>query len=175
MRGSMCGLAGLLSLLAVCLAATAARAHEADNASARIREIYAPLLAAYSNLALRPKAGSFPDAPAFALKHHLVSANLRTLLWRDQRRAEKTGERHLDFDFLFNGQDTCEKPLKILGIFPKNNTYIMKISNGCEVKPGLDQPYYFILVQEAGRWVIDDAQYTDGKTEFTLSSILKGK
>ncbi|MFP5238640.1 MAG: hypothetical protein ACLGQW_02305 [Acidobacteriota bacterium] len=140
----------------------------AADESEAILQVYKPLLAEYSRLFL----GSQPsEAIAFAQGKNMASSALQKLFKAEQRLRSKDGMGRLDFDFFFNAQDGCGKPLQILGLVREKGSYLMTVSNGCK---GM-KPYVFVLVKESDRWVMDDARYDfDGKI-VTLQDILKGK
>jgi len=127
-------------------------------------------------------AGTSPGAVEFSIKNSMVSKSLGSMLLKDEECARKEGGVcNLDFDFLFNGQDSC-KPLEVLDVAPNGDAYILKVSNRFEEcdKDGYYKPYDFTLIMESGVWVIDDATYSmkndDGKVSvFTLRGVLKGE
>lgn len=155
-------------------------AQDAD-ATAAVKARYEKLFAEYSRLIMNQTKTS-PSAISFSIKNNMVSKELKTLLLKDEACARKGGSIcNLDFDFLFNGQDSC-KPLKIVDVHPNKNTYILKVSNRFEEcdKDGYYKPYDFTLIEESGAWVIDDAAYSmkddNGKIiNFTLKGTLNRK
>ena len=157
-----------------------ALAQSADTAAA-VKARYEKLLAAYSRSMMHPSKAS-PNAIEFSIKNKMVSKELKALLLKDEECARKEGGIcNLDFDFLFNGQDSC-KPLKIVDVLPKGDTYVLRVSNRGEEcdKKGYYKPYDFTLIDESGTWVIDDAAYAfkedKGKVVTrTLKGILNGK
>lgn len=154
---------------------------QTGDVAASVKERYEKLLAEYSKVAMHVSKTT-PSATEFSIKKNMLSKGLKALLVKDEKCAKKSGEIcNLDFDFLFNAQDTC-KPLKIIDILQRDNSYAMKVSNRfeeCDAE-GYYKPYDFILIKEADTWVIDDIVYTrkddDGKiTKDTLRDILSTK
>ena len=166
-RKLIVGVVGCALLVLFCTTVHAASAQADDALSSDISKAYAPLLAAYSKEFMgNPSA----DCIAFAVKNDMVSADLKTLLLKESAYKKKTrGVGHLDFDMFFNAQDDNEVPLRIVNITPEGGSYVMKVHNGFKGT----KPYGFVLVQESGRWVIDDARYENGGKTVTLKNILK--
>ena len=144
-----------------------AASQDATDASEAIRRQFSPLLSEYSRLFM---GGGEADCIDFAVKQNMVSPGLKELLLKEARFREKSQEvGHLDFDFFFNAQDSDGKPLSIVSITKAGDTYLMKVSNGF---PG-EKPYDFLLVNDSGRWVIDDVRYfVQGAEPTTLRKIL---
>lgn len=154
---------------------------QAADEAAELKARYEKLFATYSQIVLHPSKNS-PNATDYAVKNNMVSKELANLLRKDGELAKKNGGAgYLDFDFLVNGQDLC-KPLKIVRIFKSNKIYAMQVSNRTRecCKDCDENPYSFVMINEAGVWKIDDAHYSfkdESGTEqkFTLKDILNGK
>ena len=162
-----CRLMCLFFMLSLPSLALAAQAEDAKDASGAIKDRYAPLLAEYSRIFMGDGA---LDCIGFALKNDMVAAPLKALLLAEERARETNdGVGNLDFDFFFNAQDFGDKPLAITSVMRDGKTYVMKVNNGF---PG-EKPYDFILVDEAGRWVIADVRYFQNGATESLVDLLK--
>jgi hypothetical protein len=163
----------LATLTLICLAGSPAMTAAKDDVSQGIWRLYAPILAEYSKYCTSEEGNlQSCDAVKFSLKKKILSADLKKLLLMDAECAKRNGLCNLYFDFLINGQDTCGKPLKIISIKHLNNSYVMKVSNGCTATNDYKPEYDFMLLPEHGQWVIDDIHYYNEGT-FTLKKMLK--
>jgi hypothetical protein len=149
-----------------CLATHVAAAQEADPASESIMQTFAPLLAEYSKIFM---GDGSQDCIDFALSKNMVSPGLKGLLQKERLLSEKNdGIGNLDFDLFFNAQDNAGKPLSIVGITSQGDTAVMQVKNGFAG----EKPYDFLLVKDAGRWVIDNVRYPQDGQSFSLRDIL---
>jgi len=157
---------GFLVIAVCCCAAHAVGAQQQDPAAESIRQTFAPLLAEYSKIFL---GDGSQDCIGFALSKNIVSPQLKDLLQKERLLSEKNdGIGNLDFDFFFNAQDNAGKPLSIVGIASQGDTAVMQVKNGFKG----EKPYDFLLVKDAGRWVIDDVRYPQDGQSLSLRDIL---
>lgn len=172
--------AGLFAVAVACLVlAGAAAAQQDDGTAAAVKARYAAFLGEYSRLMQSGSLDNVPGADEFAAQKNMLSRGLKELFKKDRECVERTGEVcKVDFDFLLNAQDYCQ-PLEVLDIAPKDAAYVLTVTNHFEKcqDPEGGRPYEFVLVKEAGEWVIDDARYVgemDGKKQvFTLKEMLR--
>lgn len=144
-----------------------AASQDADGVASDIRATYAPLLAEYSRIFM---GNGKMDCIEFALTKDIASPSLKAMLIKEENYRKKSQSvGHLDFDFLYNAQDDSGKPLSIVSIDRLGDTYVMKVSNGFQ---GV-APHEVVLVNNSGRWMIEDVRYYEGKTVTTLRKILK--
>ncbi len=165
----------IVALLVVSLLAVVPRGAQASDEEdkQRIMQVYSAKFAQYSKIFLSNDLSADVGAVDFSRKNDMISSPLKALFAKDAARAKRSGGMgKLDFDFLLNGQDNCGVPLKIVSLEKAGNGYVMKINNGCKKDKDYDPEYQLLLVNEAGKWVIDDAVYfLPDKT--TLQGILK--
>jgi len=109
------------------------------------------------------------DCIDFALAKNMVSPGLKSLLQKERLLSEKNdGIGNLDFDLFFNAQDNAGVPLAIVGITNQGDTAVMQVKNGFAG----EKPYDFLLVKDAGRWVIDNVRYPQDGQSLSLRDIL---
>ena len=149
----------------VCLLPPSNAFAQAPDNSAAIKQRYTDVLHEYLRLQDDLKA---PDAVVFARKNKIISTQLSQLMLRDESRAAKRGIGKVDFDFLLNAQDSPEK-LDVTGIEKENDGWRLSVDNGSQGKP-----FVLVLINENGRWVIDDVLYPQGKGKpISLRGLLK--
>ena len=164
----------LVGIVIACAVAFCSPAFASDAEDMQqINDLYSRLLATYSeNCIAKDSLESGCTDVVFANKNNMLSSSLKALLANDAKRAKKNGIGSLDFGFLINGQDYCKAPLRIVSLKKVDNGYVMNVNNGCKREKNYNPSYDFTLINESGRWVIDDAAYYNAK-KLTLKGILK--
>lgn len=164
----------VILLTIACTALFCSTVFASDEKMKQVHDLYAHLLKKYSDeCILKDSTENSCTDVVFATQNKMLSSSLKLLLAKDAKRAKKDGGvGNLDFDFLINGQEYCEAPLRIVSLKKSGNGYVMQVNNGCRYAKGYTSNYEFHIINEAGAWVIDNAAYYFPQ-KVTLKGILK--